>query len=47
MEQPMLIETIFFLLSQVWKLKHVRQKVSAYFEMQLGYILALFKLLQQ
>ncbi len=43
----MLIETIFSLLSQVCKLKHLRQRVWAYFEMRLGFTVALFNLLQQ
>jgi hypothetical protein len=43
----MLIETIFSLLSQVCKLKHLRQRVWAYFEMRLGLTVALFNLLQQ
>ncbi len=43
----MLIETIFSLLSQVCKLKHLRQRVWAYFEMRLAYTVALFNLLQQ
>ena len=42
----MLIETIFSLLSQVCKLKHLRQRVWAYFEMRLAYTVALFNLLQ-
>ncbi len=43
----MLIETVFSLLSQVCKLKHLRQRVWAYFEMRLGFTVALFNLLQQ
>jgi len=43
----MLIETIFSLLSQVCRLKHLRQRVWAYFEMRLAYTVALFNLLQQ
>ena len=43
----MLIETLFSLLSQVCKLKHLRQRVWAYFEMRLGFTVALFNLLQQ
>ena len=43
----MLIETIFSLLSQVCKLKHLRQRVWAYFEMRLAYTMAVFNLLQQ
>jgi len=43
----MLIETIFSLLSQVCKLKHLRQRVWAYFEMRLAYTVAMFNLLQQ
>lgn len=43
----MLIETVFSLLSQVCKLKHLRQRVWAYFEMRLAYTVALFNLLQQ
>lgn len=43
----MLIETIFSLLSQVCKLKHLRQRVWAYFEMRLAFTVALFNLLQQ
>lgn len=43
----MLIETIFSLLSQVCKLKHLRQRVWAYFEMRLALTVALFNLLQQ
>jgi hypothetical protein len=43
----MLIETIFSLLSQVCKLKHLRQRVRAYFQMRLGLTVALFNLLQQ
>jgi hypothetical protein len=42
----MLIETIFSLLSQVCRLKHLRQRVWAYFEMRLAYTVALFNLLQ-
>ncbi len=43
----MLIETIFSLLSQVCRLKHLRQRVWAYFEMRLAFTVALFNLLQQ
>ena len=43
----MLIETIFSLLSQVCKLKHLRQRVWAYFEMRLAYTVAMFNVLQQ
>lgn len=43
----MLIETIFSLFSQVCRLKHLRQRVWAYFEMRLAYTVALFNLLQQ
>lgn len=43
----MLIETIFSLLSQVCKLKHLRQRVWEYFEMRLAFTVALFNLLQQ
>jgi len=43
----MLIETIFSLLSQVCKLKHLRQRVWTYFEMRLAFTVALFNLLQQ
>lgn len=43
----MLIETIFSLMSQVCKLKHLRQRVWAYFEMRLAFTVALFNLLQQ
>jgi hypothetical protein len=43
----MLIETVFSLLSQVCKLKHLRQRVWEYFEMRLGFTVALFNLLQQ
>ena len=43
----MLIETIFSLLSQICKLKHLRQRVWAYFEMRLAFTVALFNLLQQ
>lgn len=43
----MLIETVFSLLSQVCKLKHLRQRVRAYFEMRLAFTVALFNLLQQ
>lgn len=43
----MLIETVFSLLSQVCRLKHLRQRVWAYFEMRLAYTVALFNLLQQ
>lgn len=43
----MLIETVFSLLSQVCKLKHLRQRVWAYFEMRLALTVALFNLLQQ
>lgn len=43
----MLIETVFSLLSQVCKLKHLRQRAWAYFEMRLAYTVALFNLLQQ
>ena len=43
----MVIETIFSLFSQVCKLKHLRQRVWAYFEMRLGYTMAVFNLLQQ
>lgn len=42
----MLIETIFSLLSQVCKLKHLRQRVWTYFEMRLSFTVALFNLLQ-
>jgi hypothetical protein len=42
----MLIETVFSLLSQVCKLKHLRQKLRAYFEMRLGFTVALFNLFQ-
>lgn len=42
----MLIETVFSLLSQVCKLKHLRQRVWAYFQMRLAYTVALFNLLQ-
>ena len=43
----MLIETVFSLFSQVCKLKHLRQRVWAYFEMRLAFTVALFNLLQQ
>jgi hypothetical protein len=43
----MLIETVFSLLSQVCKLKHLRQRAWAYFEMRLAFTVALFNLLQQ
>lgn len=43
----MLIETVFSLLSQVCKLKHLRQRVWAYFEMRLALTVALFNLLQR
>ena len=43
----MLIETLFSLLSQVCQLKHLRQRVWAYFEMRLAFTLALFNLLQR
>lgn len=43
----MLIETVFSLLSQVCKLKHLRQRVWAYLEMRLAFTVALFNLLQQ
>ena len=43
----MLIETLFSLLSQVCRLKHLRQRVWEYFEMRLAYTVALFNLLQQ
>lgn len=43
----MLIETVFSLLSQVCKLKHLRQRVWAYFEMRLAFTVALFNLLQE
>jgi hypothetical protein len=43
----MLIETVFSLLSQVCKLKHLRQRVWAYFQMRLSFTVALFNLLQQ
>ncbi len=43
----MVIETVFSLLSQVCKLKHLRQRVWAYFEMRLAFTVALFNLLQQ
>lgn len=43
----MLIETVFSLLSQVCRLKHLRQRVWVYFEMRLAYTVALFNLLQQ
>ena len=43
----MLIETVFSLFSQVCKLKHLRQRVWAYFEMRLAYTMAVFNLLQQ
>ena len=44
---PMLIETIFSLLSQTCRLKHLRQRVSAYFEMRRAYTVAMFNLLHQ
>ena len=40
----MLIETVFSLLSQVCKLKHLRQRVWAYFEMRLAFTVAVFQL---
>ncbi|MEJ7861351.1 MAG: hypothetical protein WKF90_06895 [Pyrinomonadaceae bacterium] len=43
----MLIETIFSLLSQVCRLKHLRQRVWSYFEMRLAYTVAMFNVLQQ
>lgn len=43
----MIIETVFSLLSQVCKLKHLQQRVWAYFEMRLAFTVALFNLLQQ
>jgi hypothetical protein len=43
----MLIETVFSLLSQVCKPKHLRQRVWEYFEMRLAFTVALFNLLQQ
>jgi hypothetical protein len=43
----MLIETLFSLLSQVCRLKHLRQRVWEYFEMRLAFTVALFNLLQQ
>lgn len=43
----MLIETVFSLLSQVCRLKHLRQRVWAYFEMRLAFTVAVFNLLQQ
>lgn len=43
----MLIETVFSLLSQVCKLKYLRQRVWAYFQMRLAFTVALFNLLQQ
>jgi hypothetical protein len=43
----MLIETLFSLLSQVCRLKHLRQRVWAYFQMRLAYTVAVFNLLQQ
>lgn len=43
----MLIETVFSLLSQVCKLKHLRQRVWAYLEMRLAFTVAIFNLLQQ
>lgn len=43
----MLIETVFSLLSQVCKLKYLRQRVWEYFQMRLGFTVALFNLLQQ
>ncbi len=43
----MLIETLFSLFSQVCQLKHLRQRVWAYFEMRLAYTMAIFNLLQQ
>ena len=43
----MLIETVFSLLSQVCKLKHLRHRVWAYFEMRLGLTVAVFNLLQR
>jgi len=42
----MLIETVFSLLSQVCKLKHLRQRVWEYFQMRLAFTVALFNLLQ-
>lgn len=43
----MLIETVFSLLSQVCRLKHLRQRVWVYFEMRLAFTVAAFNLLQQ
>lgn len=45
--ERMIIETVFSLLSQVCKLKHLRQRVWAYFEMRLAFTVAVFNLLQQ
>jgi hypothetical protein len=42
-----LIETVFSLLSRVCKLKHLRQRVWAYFETRLALTVAVFNLLQQ
>jgi hypothetical protein len=43
----MLIETVFSLLSQVCKLKHLRQRVWDYFETRLTITVAVFNLPQQ
>ena len=43
----MLIETVLSLLSQVCKLKHLRQRVWAYVQMRLACTVAMFNLLQQ
>ena len=43
----MLIETVFSLLSQVCKLKRLRQRVWAYFQIRLASTVALFNLLLQ
>ncbi len=45
--ERMLIETVFSLLTQVCNLKRLRQRVFGYFQMRLGYTVALFNILQQ
>lgn len=43
----LLIETVFSLLTKIYRLIHLRQKVRAYFEMRLTCTVALFDLPQR
>lgn len=45
--QRMMIETVFSLLSQVCKLKHLRQRGWEYFQMRLAFTMAIFNILQR